>query len=359
MIKVEIPGKLFIAGEYAVTTPGQPALIFAVNRFVTATITTNLNANIKLTSDLLGTMELPTATLANHVLIDEWAVVLRGIQLVQQYLYETGQPLQSFDLTLTSNLPQANHKLGLGSSGAVLVATLKAVLQLHHLNLSNLELFKLAALALLTTPNFKRGSMGDVAVAIYTGLISYTKFETPAVMTMLEQKLTLHAIITTAWPRLTINQLTWPVDWQILIGWTQTPASTQTLLKHSAPIAPALTKLFLTESLVAFDHLELALQTHDFALWHQAITMNRLLLDEYTTQAKIPYSTPQLTNLITAATALDLPAKISGAGAGDNGLAFTDDATKITALYTAWRAQNIIPLDLQIYQAETGDRSWN
>ena len=31
-IQATAPGKLFIAGEYAVVTPGQPALIVAVNR---------------------------------------------------------------------------------------------------------------------------------------------------------------------------------------------------------------------------------------------------------------------------------------------------------------------------------------
>ena len=34
-IQATAPGKLFIAGEYAVVTPGQPALIAAVNRYVT------------------------------------------------------------------------------------------------------------------------------------------------------------------------------------------------------------------------------------------------------------------------------------------------------------------------------------
>ncbi|PTG49942.1 phosphomevalonate kinase, partial [Staphylococcus chromogenes] len=38
MIQVKAPGKLYIAGEYAVTEPGYKSVLIAVNRFVTASI---------------------------------------------------------------------------------------------------------------------------------------------------------------------------------------------------------------------------------------------------------------------------------------------------------------------------------
>ena len=38
MIEVTTPGKLFIAGEYAVVEPGHPAIIVAVDQFVTVTV---------------------------------------------------------------------------------------------------------------------------------------------------------------------------------------------------------------------------------------------------------------------------------------------------------------------------------
>ena len=41
-IQATAPGKLFIAGEYAVVTPGQPALIAAVNRYLTVDLTPSL-----------------------------------------------------------------------------------------------------------------------------------------------------------------------------------------------------------------------------------------------------------------------------------------------------------------------------
>ncbi|MDW4053912.1 phosphomevalonate kinase, partial [Staphylococcus saprophyticus] len=38
MIQVKAPGKLYIAGEYAVTEPGYKSVLIAVDRFVTASI---------------------------------------------------------------------------------------------------------------------------------------------------------------------------------------------------------------------------------------------------------------------------------------------------------------------------------
>lgn len=35
MIIAKVPGKLFIAGEYAVTEPGFPAILVAVDQFIT------------------------------------------------------------------------------------------------------------------------------------------------------------------------------------------------------------------------------------------------------------------------------------------------------------------------------------
>src|SRR5699024_8772835 len=37
--RVAAPGKLYVAGEYAVVTPGQPAILIAVDRYVTVTVT--------------------------------------------------------------------------------------------------------------------------------------------------------------------------------------------------------------------------------------------------------------------------------------------------------------------------------
>lgn len=38
MIEVSAPGKLYIAGEYAVVEPGHPAIIVAIDQFISVSI---------------------------------------------------------------------------------------------------------------------------------------------------------------------------------------------------------------------------------------------------------------------------------------------------------------------------------
>lgn len=38
MIEVTAPGKLYIAGEYAVVEPGHPAIIVAIDQFISVSI---------------------------------------------------------------------------------------------------------------------------------------------------------------------------------------------------------------------------------------------------------------------------------------------------------------------------------
>ena len=49
MIQVKAPGKLYIAGEYAVTEPGYKSVLIALNRFVTATIEPSTQVEVRYT----------------------------------------------------------------------------------------------------------------------------------------------------------------------------------------------------------------------------------------------------------------------------------------------------------------------
>ncbi|MBT1022890.1 phosphomevalonate kinase, partial [Enterococcus faecium] len=82
------------------------------------------------------------------------------------------------DLKVTSELDSSNgRKYGLGSSGAVTVATVKALNVFYALNLSQLEIFKIAALANLAVQD--NGSCGDIAASCYGGWIAFSTFDHP------------------------------------------------------------------------------------------------------------------------------------------------------------------------------------
>lgn len=161
MVMAKAPGKLYLAGEYAVTLPGQPSIIMAVDRFVTVNLDPRTDALISMTSNLLGHRELSSSELLTVALDDDWRLVLRTLQLIQTYAIENGQPFTGLTVSIDSQLTMAGQKLGLGSSAAVVMALIKAYVALSELPMSSIQQYKLGALATLTTPNFKAGSMGD------------------------------------------------------------------------------------------------------------------------------------------------------------------------------------------------------
>ncbi|WP_242973103.1 mevalonate kinase family protein [Weissella cibaria] len=160
MVMAKAPGKLYLAGEYAVTLPGQPSIIMAVDRFVTVNLDPRTDALISVTSNLLGHRELSSSELLTVALDDDWRLVLRTLQLIQTYAIENGQPFTGLTVSIDSQLTMAGQKLGLGSSAAVVMALIKAYVALSELPMSSIQQYKLGALATLTTPNFKAGSMG-------------------------------------------------------------------------------------------------------------------------------------------------------------------------------------------------------
>ena len=135
-ITSKAPGKLFIAGEYAVVEPGHGAIVAAVSRYLTVTID-------EATS--VGTL---TST-QNPEVVVEWTrkgelfrakgghpykLVEEAILVAEQYVRESGKETFSlYSLSITSELDDAKRgiKYGLGSSGAVVVATIQAVLDLQ------------------------------------------------------------------------------------------------------------------------------------------------------------------------------------------------------------------------------------
>ena len=83
-----------------------------------------------------------------------------------------GRP-RSFDLSVSSELEEDDgRKLGLGSSSAVTVATVRAVAVFYGLATDDLTVYKLAMLASDTVQPI--GSGGDIAASAMTGWVAYT-----------------------------------------------------------------------------------------------------------------------------------------------------------------------------------------
>lgn len=142
MIEVTAPGKLYIAGEYAVVEPGHPAIIAAIDQFISVSIgPTKKSGSIQ--SAQYSDMPIRWTRRKNELVLDirdnPFHYILAAIHFTEKFAQEKGKQLAFFDLKVTSELDNSNgRKYGLGSSGAVTVATVKALNAFYNLQLRKL-----------------------------------------------------------------------------------------------------------------------------------------------------------------------------------------------------------------------------
>ncbi|MDH6363948.1 phosphomevalonate kinase [Enterococcus sp. PF1-24] len=356
MIEVSAPGKLYIAGEYAVVEAGQPAIIVAIDQFVTVTLNEAKHSG-SIQSAQYSDLPIRWTRRKGELVLDirenPFHYILAAIRLTEKYASEQGKKLRFFDLKVTSELDSSNgRKYGLGSSGAVTVATVKALNEFYQLGLDQLATFKLAALAHHEV--LSNGSCGDIAACCYGGWIAFSTFDRQWLADEINQR-TISELITSNWPKLSIQPLTAPSDLRLLIGWTGSPASTSDLVdqvNHSRSSQQQRYSHFLTESKACVEEMITGFRTANINKIQQMIRKNRHLLQELTSITGVTIETSALKQLCDLAEENGGAAKSSGAGGGDCGIAITSQKSGILPLMSAWENAEITPLPLRVYHLE-------
>uniref|UniRef100_UPI000D1B8FB9 phosphomevalonate kinase n=1 Tax=Streptomyces sp. rh34 TaxID=2034272 RepID=UPI000D1B8FB9 len=185
------PGKLFAAGEYAVVEPGNPAILVAVDRQVSATVTAagSAGADVVVTSDLLtqevrlrwhGDRLTGLGPGDDRLAHEALAHVVSAVEVTDRLRAERGLPASALHITIGSRLHDRGRKYGLGSSGAVTVATVEATAAYRGMELPPEARFRLA---LLATARIDPGpSGGDLAASTWGGWIAYRAPDRGAVL---------------------------------------------------------------------------------------------------------------------------------------------------------------------------------
>jgi phosphomevalonate kinase len=356
MIKVSVPGKLYIAGEYAVVTPGHPAILVAVNKFITVTIEKS-NQGGSIDSSHYQHEPIKWIRAGEQIILDQnifgLRYILAAINLVEELAIEQRKLLDYFHLTVKSELNNDDgKKYGLGSSGAITVATITALAQLYDLPVTQEEIFKLAVLAHLKIGVV--GSFGDLAASTFTGWIAFTTCDRLWVQEQSKHH-SIGSMIQKTWPHLSIESLVLPKALKLVVGWTGTPASTNQLVKavrtrHKQKFHHQ----FLKESRLCVEQLILAFKSNDIALIQDQIRLNRKLLLKMSANTQIMIETPALTKLCNLAEGFGGAAKSSGAGGGDCGIALFQEQVDLSQIDLTWKKAGIVLLPLKVYQRENG-----
>ena len=350
--KAKAPGKLYIAGEYAVVTPGHPAVIIAVDRFISVSLSPSKEYFGKIFSSSISENTLIWKRQNQQIILEEpnkkADIILKTLELTEHFLKEHNILLPYYDIYIKSDLDSVDGiKYGLGSSGAVTVATIHALLKSVNLDSDNEKLFKLAAIVHVSLN--KKGSLGDLAAAVYTGWLAYSSPDREWVKHQWN-RMGLSSLIDEAWPKLKIESIKAPKSVELLVGWTGHPASTDSFVTSLEGDKDIISyDRFLKDSTTCVSHLIKGIQSDSNKEIKKAINNNRLLLLQMSRSNNFILETPKLTALNQIAKKHGAVAKSSGAGGGDCGIAFVDTRFQKEGIYKDWRANSIEPLSLNMY----------
>lgn len=328
-------GKLFVAGEYAVVHPGHPAIILATDRCIRVTIETSnrfylINAN--------NQKEIEFDDL--NVSDEYWKFAIAALNVFYRLLTEIGHVYSPVSITVNSDLDSEDgRKMGLGSSGAIVAAIIKGLNRFYQLNLDSVSMFKLCV---ISQSDMKvRGSFGDLAAAVYGGLILYTRFEdvdmTGSISDLLEKE----------WPKLSVSYLNYPFDLHWVVGWTEEPVSTQNrvdLVNEFKENEDYVRLLNLSKKIV----YEM-INSHEIENFLICIRLYRDWLNQLETLTGLTIETPQIKSFIEICEQYYGSGKSSGAGGGDCAIAFFPHPAAINDILLS---KGIMPLTIQIAKRE-------
>ncbi|HJF18202.1 MAG TPA: hypothetical protein K8U78_03480 [Aeriscardovia aeriphila] len=393
--EAQAPGKLYLAGEYAVVNPGNPALLMAVNRYVEARVSSSerwlvTSAQFSGSQVVMGGYVPANLSFASAAL-----------EIARNYASKVSEREVCGHVHIDSHLQSDDGtKFGLGSSAAVCVAVVRAVLAAYGVQASPVTVFKLAATAHFLVQG--NGSLGDVAASSMGGLVYYRSpdrewlrsfvnahtapdqfacatadfdYENSLYGTL--SRLDTVALVEQAWPDLVIEQVSKAANLEIEVGWTGKPASTKTLVKKAAkPVEPAKYQAFLHASARSVDALRALVSAPTGAAVRapagqlaSVVAELRAQLNELSALRDVEVETDELRRGIEIALAHGFAAKSSGAGGGDclialrvNPAALANSAALATvhdvtayshSLREAWLEAGITPLALSLSPAHT------
>lgn len=301
------PGKVIIAGEYAVLS-GHPALVAAVNRRVVATAAQTFAEHPA--AKAIAKMPVRTGSVFVDAAIDALCRRFGETDVAPQTVATA-----SFDSSaLTAGDGQ---KLGLGSSAAVTVAALALGLfaRGEEMTADALLAFCIEVHADAQAPLGARGSGADVAAAVHGGILRYTA---PG-----------------AGRAASVAPARWPAGLIPIWVWTGQAASTAKLVAAVAAHATAdprgHTRL-IDDIATAADALAAAT---DAGAALAAVTAAQRALSRLGEAARAPLETDEIRELIALAGKFGGAAKSTGAGGGDLALALFSDRDAAAAFSAA------------------------
>lgn len=313
---VSVPGKLYVAGEYGVVAAMSHAVVLPTKLCLTVVVSPSMTQSIESTQWKEPVEFAFTEDGLPESYQGPWA---EAVRVVKRCLDDRKVAWKTCRIQITSELDQNNEKKwGLGSSGALTVALVEALLKHHDIIVDKITLFKLCVFAQLD--HLEETSFGDVACSVFRTPLFY---HMPSREYLRKQGPdTDSQALLDAWPDLVLEPIQ-AAPLPLIVLNTGVPATTHKLVKHVLTYRNKRwfpKRMKTIEACVSMFVAAWKSQDQE-ALW-KAVKRHHLALTKLGRKTGQILVTPVMKDLTKTFKKNLSTWKFSGAGAGDNVLLF-------------------------------------
>jgi phosphomevalonate kinase len=318
--ELSAPGKAFLAGEYAVLEPGEPALVLAVDLRLHLSLRQLPGRRVEVLHRPTGAFvegELRPEGLAwSSRIPGELRFAARAAELAVRLCAEEGRELRGFQAAFEDDLASHGRKLGLGGSAAACVLSVRAACSAQGRATSPPEVQALAGAAHWIEQG-GRGSGADVAACALGGLLE-VRSRRP--WQDVDGVLRRPARDLLAQGTLDARPIRVPSQLRFLLAYSGAPAHSPSLVGDVLAFAEARPGRWrhhvraISAQEVA---LREALEREDEAASLEAIRRAAAAMGALGDEAQVGIVTPDLARACAIASSCGAAAKPSGAGGGD------------------------------------------
>lgn len=269
-----------------------------------------------------------------------------ALNTVYSYLEESGKEVKHGSLSIANELVDENGmKIGLGSSGAIVVSVIDSVLKAYGIEPSVSLLYRLGTIAeARVQPD---GSFTDIAAAACGGFFEYSPIDPDWIGAKITTD-NVKDIVESQWPLVTATRYSWPEGLTLLIGWTHEESSTPNIIKKYQTIRTKYKKehqAFTKDATQIITSFRKALDRGDSARIDEAIRNYRKCVQNLLVAVNLPLYTKKLSKLVKLAERHGAAAKPSGAWGGDCGFALCASAEQVELIKQDWLKAGITPIE--------------
>lgn len=358
---ISAPGKLFIAGEWAILKVSNPGIIATIDKRAFVNIKKSPDKKIHITakdfkiSNLKATFDgkkLKFERKLNKKEREKLSFLEKAIEVALLYQGDW-KPFQikTWSREMSKKLDDG-VEIGLGSSAAIVVATVAAILRFHKINIqkNKNKIYKLSTIAHYFVQG-KVGSAFDIAASTFGGTFVYKRFNPKWLKSQIKKGKTVREIVKLKWPGFYFENLTVPRNFHLIVGWTKKAASTPAMVKKFYKWKEKNKRecqIIFKKIATLVKKLIRAWKKQDRKEIIKLIRENEEYLRELGKKSKINIETNKLRKLSEIAKEYGAAGKLSGAGGGDCGIAITFNRKPAQRIRKEWRKNNIHPIDINI-----------